>query len=171
MKGINRNEAIVAFLLIIVLLVVTYLILNMGNKDNNQNQIFNNSKLTSREIQALQIVLDREYRTKETYWKTIDTFGKIEPFETLIQSQDDYPEVLKSLFTRYSLQIPTDSWYKKIAKFDSTDEACNKTRNLERENINTYDELMPLVSKQDILDTFQYLQIAHQSALEKLRDC
>jgi len=80
MKGINRNEAIVAFLLIIVLLVVTYLILNMGNKDNNPNQIFNNSKLTSREIQALQIVLDREYRTKETYWKTIDTFGKIEPF-------------------------------------------------------------------------------------------
>jgi hypothetical protein len=120
------------------------------------------SVLNDTEQQALRDALDDEYRAWATYDQVIRDLGPERPFTNIREAEARHIEALRTLFQRYELAMPENTWQGRVPRFASTREACEAGIEAEVANSALYDRLMRSTSRQDILAVFGNLQRASQ---------
>lgn len=70
--------------------------------------------------QALRIAVYDEYHAYESYKKTMEIFGKVDPFTAIMESEIRHFSALEPLFEKYGVPVPFNNWADKIElPFDS----------------------------------------------------
>ena len=87
---------------------------------------------------ALVEALEDEYKARATYRLVISKFGRIRPFIRIIQSEERHIQALLSLFRRYEIAIPIDSWADRVTAPASVSEACQMSVQAEIKNGEIY---------------------------------
>jgi hypothetical protein len=130
------------------------------------------SILNDTERRALHEALEDEYRAWATYDQVIHDFGPERPFINIRDAEARHIEALRTLFQRYALEIPENTWPGRVQRFASTREACEAGIEAEVANAAIYDRLMQSTDRQDILAVFGNLQRASQERhLPAFRRC
>jgi hypothetical protein len=130
------------------------------------------SVLNDTERQALRDALDDEYRAWATYDQVIRDFGPERPFINIREAEARHIEALRTLFQRYELDMPENTWPGRVPRFASAREACEAGIEAEVANAALYERLMRSTSRQDVLAVFGNLQRASQERhLPAFRRC
>lgn len=128
--------------------------------------------LNEAEEQALRDALDDEYRAWATYDQVVRDFGPERPFINIREAEARHIEALRTLFERYELEIPENSWPERVPQFASIREACEAGVQAEIDNASLYERLMRSTGREDILMVFENLQRAsEQHHLPAFRRC
>lgn len=120
------------------------------------------SELSNNEIKALTEALDDEYQAWSIYDQVIADFGEVMPFINIRDSEGRHIEALTSLFHRYALPVPHNTWPGRVPRFSSVREACEAAVTAEIANADLYARLISATHHLDILTVFQRLQEASQ---------
>jgi len=122
---------------------------------------------------ALNEALNDEYKALTVYQKVTAKLGMVRPFSMIMGAEEQHIASLKSLFNKYGLSIPVNTWANKITVPGTLKEACQLGVDAEIANASLYKEkLLPLVSgHEDITLVFTSLMDAseqkHLPAFEK----
>jgi hypothetical protein len=119
-------------------------------------------ELTAAEIQVLHEALDDEYMAWTTYDQVIADFGEQRPFSNIRDAEARHIEALRTLFQRYGLSMPENSWPGKVTRYPSLEAACAAGVSAEIANGKMYDRLIALTERADILAVLRNLQAASQ---------
>lgn len=129
-------------------------------------------ELTTRELQALRDALDDEYKAWATYDQVIRDFGAQRPFINIRDAEERHIAALRSLFERYGLEIPANTWPGRVSRYRSVREACEAAVDAEIANAALYDQLMRDTDRPDILAVFRNLQRAsRENHLQAFQRC
>lgn len=130
------------------------------------------SVLEDAELQALREALDDEYQAWATYDQVIHDFGPERPFINIREAEARHVEALRTLFRRYGVDVPDNTWPGRVPRFESTREACEASVAAELANAALYERLMRSTRRPDILGVFRNLQRASQERhLPAFRRC
>jgi hypothetical protein len=113
---------------------------------------------------ALIEAINDEYKAHSVYQKNIEKFGMVRPFSMIIRSEESHITSLKSLFDKYGVDVPKDTWYENVQASDTLKEACQTGVDAEIANASLYkDKLLPSVKNYpDIELVFNNLMKASQ---------
>jgi hypothetical protein len=118
------------------------------------------NNLTELEIRALNEALDDEYHSWATYDQVIADFGKVQPFSNIREAEAHHIEALRTLFVRYELPMPKNSWPGKVERYASLQAACEAAVAAEIANGAMYDQLLITTQHPDIIRVLRNLQEA-----------
>lgn len=118
--------------------------------------------LSVAEVRALNEALDDEYRSWATYDQVIADFGEIPPFSNIREAEARHIEALRTLFIRYALPVPPNSWSGKVARYANLQAACEASVKDEIANGEMYARLLKTTQRPDILNVLRNLQAASQ---------
>ncbi len=111
--------------------------------------------------QVLRIAVYDEFHAYETYKKTIEKFGAVEPFTNIMQAEIRHYEALIPLLQKYGVPVPVNDWEGKIEVPNSILEASEIGVAAEIDNIRMYDNLISYAKNYpDVVDTLYKLQAA-----------
>ncbi|MBV1894004.1 MAG: DUF2202 domain-containing protein [Ilumatobacteraceae bacterium] len=128
--------------------------------------------LSSSERADLALALDDEYMAHAIYTQVIADFGEMRPFSNIVEAEARHIEALTTLFQRYEVPIPADTWPGRVPRYESLQEACQAGVIAEVENGELYDRLLAGTNRSDILTVYRNLQEASQERhLEAFRRC
>jgi hypothetical protein len=128
--------------------------------------------LNDSEKQALRDALDDEYRAWATYDQVIRDLGPERPFINIREAEARHIEALRTLFGRYEVQMPENTWPDRVPRYASAHEACEAGIEAELANAALYERLMGSTTRQDILAVFGNLQRASRERhLPAFRRC
>ena len=151
---------------------------NNANRGGNGRAGRNNGSgnyqipLTDSEIQALQLALEGEYHALATYSSVIDTFGDVEPFSSIMLSEQRHVSALINQFTKYSIPVPENPWLSLVPVFDSISEACKAGVEVEKANALLYEELFNRIENETLIRVFSNLSRASlESHLPEYEAC
>ena len=120
------------------------------------------NSLSETEAHALHEALDDEYRSWATYDQVIADFGEVRPFSNIREAEARHIEALCTLFARYGLPIPENTWPGKVERFPSVQAACEAAVADEIANGELYERLFGTTQRPDILTVLRNLQEASQ---------
>jgi len=120
------------------------------------------NNLTDIEIRALNEALDDEYHSWATYDQVIADFGKVQPFSNIREAEAHHIESLRTLFVRYELPMPKNSWPGKVERYASLQAACKAAVAAEIANGAMYDRLLIATQRPDIIKVLHNLQKASE---------
>jgi hypothetical protein len=113
--------------------------------------------------QALEEALADEYKARATYQLVLQKFGQIRPFVNILQSEERHIQALFSLFQKYQIPIPIDTWKDRVEMPDSVLSACEAGVQAEIENGEMYERLLAMTEEYpDVQRVFMNLQRASQ---------
>ena len=92
--------------------------------------------------QILQIAIYDEFKAYETYSKIIETFGNIDPFINIKESEAVHYSMLIKLAEKYSVEVPINDWKDKIEIPNNLIECYELGVAAEIENIAMYNNLL-----------------------------
>lgn len=118
--------------------------------------------LTDAEVLALNEALDDEYHSWTTYDQVVVDFGDIRPFINIRDAEARHIEALASLFRRYGVVLPANTWPGRAPRFASVQAACEAAIAAEIANGQMYERLVGATQRADILDVLRKLQAASQ---------
>ena len=122
--------------------------------------------------QILQIAIYDEFKAYETYSKIIETFGNINPFINIKESEAVHYSMLIKLAEKYSVEVPINDWKDKIEIPNNLIECYELGDAAEIENIAMYNNLLINSTKSDITDALFRLQAASfNNHLPAFRSC
>ncbi|MGJ0354110.1 ferritin-like domain-containing protein [Aliarcobacter cryaerophilus] len=122
--------------------------------------------------QILQIAIYDEFKAYETYSKIIETFGNINPFINIKESEAVHYSMLIKLAEKYSVEVPINDWKDKIEIPNNIIECYELGVAAEIENIAMYNNLLINSTKSDITDALFRLQAASfNNHLPAFRSC
>jgi hypothetical protein len=128
--------------------------------------------LTDTEASALHEALDDEYRAWSTYDQVIADFGDVRPFINIRDAEVRHIEALTTLFARYGLALPANSWSGKVERFASVQAACEAGVAAEIANGAMYERLLAVTRQPDVATVLRRLQQASQQRhLPAFRRC
>lgn len=128
--------------------------------------------LSSAEVQALHDALDDEYKAWATYDQVTRDHGAQRPFTNIRDSEARHIEALRTLFRRYNVPMPPNSWPGRVPRFKSIQEACAAAVEAEVDNSELYGRLMRATTRRDLLAVFERLRRASQERhLPAFRRC
>lgn len=128
--------------------------------------------LSPTEVHALEEALDDEYQAWSTYDQVIADFGEVRPFANIRDAEARHIAALRTLFERYGLNVPTNPWPGKVARYASVRDACEAGVAAEIANGALYERLLAATRRPDILAVFRNLQEASQQRhLPAFRRC
>lgn len=84
--------------------------------------------------EALSEALEDEYKARATYQLVLQKFGDIRPFVNILQSEERHIKALFSLFQKYQIPIPVDTWKDRVETPNSVWLACEAGVEAEIEN-------------------------------------
>jgi hypothetical protein len=119
-------------------------------------------ELSAAEIEALREALDDEYRALATYERVIKDFGPVRPFVNIREAEARHIAALSTLFARYGVPLPSNTWMGKVPCFASVHEACQAGVTAEVENARLYERLLARVRQADVRTVLRRLQEASQ---------
>ena len=122
--------------------------------------------------QILQIAIYDEFKAYETYSKIIESFGNINPFINIKESEAVHYSMLIKLAEKYGVEVPINDWKDKIEIPNNLIECYELGVAGEIENIAMYNNLLTNSTKSDITDTLFRLQAASfNNHLPAFRSC
>lgn len=121
-------------------------------------------KLTEVEINALHEALEDEYQSWSIYDQVIADFGEVRPFINIRDAEARHIEALRTLYTRYAVPMPENTWEGKVERYSSVQEACEAAVVAEIANGDLYERLFKDELRADILVVLRNLQ---QASLER----
>ena len=114
---------------------------------------------------ALSQSLTNEYKLQAYYRAVINKFGDLRPFAMIIGAEDQHVAVLNSLFDKYGVAKPTNSFTIQNYSFTNFQSACQNSVAYEQATVNLYNALLPKVSSYtDIAQVFSNLKDAAQNS-------
>lgn len=163
-----KKEIILLFVVIIVLavLIAAYFIYK---PEKNQKTINSQQRLSNSEIQAINLILDGEYKIRAISWKVIDRFGRLPLFLEISQQQNI--ELTKFVFNKNNLTIPKDNWLINIENFNSTKRACSAGLIQENKNLEIYNEFYPKLKDEDTIYLFNYIKTSLEGNIKEFQKC
>ena len=124
------------------------------------------------EIQALHMALDDEYHALAVYQSVIETFGEVDPFVEIAQSEQRHIEALINHFEKHGIPIPENPWLGEIPPFESVQAACQAGVEAEIANAALYDQLFSMVDDRGLIQVFTNLSCASlESHLPEFEAC
>lgn len=122
------------------------------------------SKLSRDAEEALIKAIEDEYKAYATYDSVVTKHGQIRPFIMILRAEEQHISSLKSLFDKYGIKIPQNSYMGKVKAPVSVSEACATGVTAEIANSALYkDELLPAVTEyEDLSQVFTNLMNASQ---------
>ena len=121
---------------------------------------------------GLDEALEDEYKARAVYAKIIETFGPVQPFVNIVESEGRHIAALCALYEKYGLPIPADKWRGKAAAPASIAEACRAAVEGEIENAAMYDRLIGDADLPDVRQVLQRLRAASRdNHLPAFRRC
>lgn len=128
--------------------------------------------LNEAEIAALHAALDDEYHAWATYDQVIQDFGLVRPFSNIRDAEARHIEALLTLFDRYELTSPPNSWPGRVDRYPSLRDACAAAVEAEIANAALYERLLASTDRSDLLMVFRNLRDASQERhLPAFRRC
>lgn len=128
--------------------------------------------LTNTEIRTLHEALDDEYHAWATYDQVIRDFGEITPFSNIREAEARHIKAVRSLFIRYGLPVPENTWPGRIERYATRQAACAAGIAAEIANGEMYERLLGTTRREDILTVLRNLQAASQQRhLPAFRRC
>lgn len=122
--------------------------------------------------QILQIAIYDEFKAYETYSKIIESFGNINPFINIKESEAVHYSMLIKLAEKYGVEVPINDWKDKIEIPNNLIECYELGVAGEIENIAMYNNLLTNSTKSDITDILFRLQAASfNNHLPAFRSC
>lgn len=122
--------------------------------------------------QILQIAIYDEFKAYETYSKIIESFGNINPFINIKESEAVHYSMLIKLAEKYGVEVPINDWKDKIEIPNNLIECYELGVAGEIENIAMYNNLLTNSTKSDITDTLFRLQAtSFNNHLPAFRSC
>jgi len=113
--------------------------------------------------EALAEALEDEYKARATYQLVLQKFGDIRPFVNILQSEERHIQALFSLFQKYQIPIPVDTWKDRVETPNSVWLACEAGVEAEIENGEMYQQLLAMTEEYpDVQRVFLNLQRASQ---------
>lgn len=115
---------------------------------------------------ALDDAIADEYKALETYRAVMNQFGDVRPFTMIARSEQMHIATLKSIYDKYGLDVPENSYANQVETPSSIAQACSDAVEAEITNGKLYEnELIPTVSGEypDIARAFLKLQSASQN--------
>lgn len=119
-------------------------------------------ELDESEVEALIMALDDEYKAWSVYDQVMTDLGTARPFTNIQRAEENHIAALVTLFDRYGLEVPVNTWVGDVPHFDTLAEACEAGVQAEIDNAALYDELRSMVDNPDITRVFDALQQASQ---------
>ncbi|MEZ6255195.1 MAG: hypothetical protein R3B92_00230 [Patescibacteria group bacterium] len=122
---------------------------------------------------ALDKAIEDEYKAYATYESVIKKFGNVRPFIMIIRAEEQHISSLKSIYDKYGLEIPENTYTGTIEAPTTLADACSIGVTAEIANSELYKtQLLPTVSAySDITGVFTKLMNAsaqnHLPAFEK----
>jgi rubrerythrin len=113
-------------------------------------------------LEALREALDDEYRARAIYRKVVETFGPVRPFVNIAEAEDRHTRALLTLFERFGVDPPQDTWPARVTAPRSMLEACRDAVAAEIENEAMYERLISQISDPGALAVMRRLQRASQ---------
>lgn len=130
------------------------------------------SQLNERDEGVLLEALDDEYHAWATYDQVIADFGEMAPFTNIREAEARHIEALLSLFHRFGLQVPCNSWPGRVERYPSLLAACEAGVAAEIANAGLYDRLLAATERPEIVMVLCRLQQASQQRhLPAFRRC
>lgn len=128
--------------------------------------------LSDAEVSALHEALDDEYQSVATYERVLADFGHVRPFSNIVEAERRHVEALATLFERYGLPLPENTWGDRAPRYESINDACTAGVDGEIENGEMYDRLLAVTTHTDIIRVFENLQRAsRENHLPAFRRC
>lgn len=116
--------------------------------------------LEEKEIKALELALEDEYKSWATYNQVIKDFGEVRPFINIRESEARHIEALLSIYRFYDIVPPINKWIDTAPHYSTLNEACISALKGEIENVALYDILLKSTNKTDILAIYNALRTA-----------
>ena len=153
-----------------------------GDPSNGQGRFGNNGgrgfgrgsreSLSDAEIEALHMALDDEYHALATYLSVIETFGEIEPFTNIAQSEQRHINALVNQFKKSGIPVPENPWLDSVMAFDSVEQACQVGAEAEIANADLYKSLLEMTENPRLIRVFTNLSRAStESHLREFQAC
>ncbi len=123
-------------------------------------------------IEALREALDDEYKARATYRKVIEAFGPIRPFVNIVEAEDRHVTALLTLFARFGVAPPQDTWSERVTAPPTLTDACRAGVEAEIDNNTMYERLLSQISDPATLTVMRRLQRASKERhLPAFRRC
>ncbi|MFP4120129.1 ferritin-like domain-containing protein [Coleofasciculus sp.] len=120
---------------------------------------------------ALVEAIEDEYKARAFYEAVINKFGTVRPFSNIVHAEARHAQRLETLFIKYGVPVPADTFTGTIEAPDSLKTACKISIDGEIENLKMYDRFLSFVQKPDISAAFSQLRDAsanrHLPAFER----
>lgn len=118
--------------------------------------------LNEQEVHALHEALEDEYRSWTTYDQVLHDFGEVRPFSNIREAEARHIEALLTLYVRYGLPVPVNTWAGRVERYENLQAACEAGVQAETANGEMYERLLTASSRADILTVLRNLQQASQ---------
>ena len=118
--------------------------------------------LTEQELHVLHEALEDEYRSWTTYDQVLLDFGEVRPFSNIREAEARHIEALRTLYVRYGLPLPENTWAGRVDRYEDLHAACEAGVEAEAANAEMYERLITASSRADILTVLRNLQEASQ---------
>jgi rubrerythrin len=123
-------------------------------------------------LEALREALDDEYRARASYRAVIEAFGPVRPFVNIVEAEGRHAEALLTLFARFGIDPPEDTWPGRVTAPATLAEACRVGIEAEIENEEMYERLLGQISDPAALAVMRRLQRASRDRhLPAFRRC
>lgn len=133
---------------------------NARGYGNGNGQGQGGDPLSATEIEALHMALDDEYHALAVYQSVIATFGNVEPFVEIAQSEQKHIDALVNQFNKYGLIVPENPWIGNVPTFDSLQQACQVGVEAEIANADLYTQLFSMTDDARLTRVFTNLSNA-----------
>ena len=135
-------------------------------------QTSGSNQLSDQERADLVTALDDEYMARATYAQVIADFGDVRPFSNIVEAEARHVGALLTVFERYGVAAPADTWPGRVPRYSSLHEACLAGVEAEVANGDLYERLLAGRGRADIVAVYRNLQEASQERhLPAFRRC
>ncbi|ESA38171.1 hypothetical protein N836_32595 [Leptolyngbya sp. Heron Island J] len=129
------------------------------------------SRLDDRTQQAMIDAINDEYQARAFYTAVIEKYGNVRPFSNIVQAEERHAQRWYTLFARYGLSVPEDTFAGNVEAPETLQAACEMAVAAEIANVQMYDSFLEFVKEPDLRATFTQLrnvsQNNHKPAFER----
>lgn len=122
--------------------------------------------------QAMIDAINDEYRSRALYEAVVQKFGSVRPFSNIVQAENNHVNLWISLFAKYGMTVPADSFAGKMSVADTFKGACQAGVENEIANVQMYDRVLGFVTQPDLQAAFRQLrQVSQERHLTAFQRC
>jgi len=122
-----------------------------------------NTTPDARTKQSMIEAINDEYHARAFYTAVIEKFGNVRPFSNIVQAEDRHVQLWNSLFNKYGLPIPEDTFAGKVQVPETLQAACKMGVEAEIANVKMYDKFLTFIQQPDLKSAFTQLRYVSQN--------